>query len=158
MDPQFSTAAKMARALAMTGCRRGEIINLRMGEVDVQRSCIRLEDSKEGASTRAIGLPVVELLQPLLSDHEADFVFPGTEEGKPLVGFQKLWEKLVKDTPLESVTPHVLRHSFASVANDLGFTGSTIAALVDHEPLHSHRRHGARNGRRYSRQLHSGLA
>lgn len=42
------------------------------------------------------------------------------------------WEKLVKDTPLESVTPHVLRHSFASVANDLGFTESTIAALVGH--------------------------
>jgi len=131
-DPQFSTATKMVRALAMTGCRRGEIINLRMGEIDVQRSCIRLEDSKEGASTRAIGLPVVELLQPLLSDDEADFVFPGTEEGKPLVGFPKLWEKLVKDTPLESVTPHVLRHSFASVANDLGFTEPTIAALVGH--------------------------
>ena len=30
------------------------------------------------------------------------------------------------------MTPHVLRHSFASVANDLGFTEVTIAALVDH--------------------------
>jgi hypothetical protein len=30
------------------------------------------------------------------------------------------------------VTPHVLRHSFASVANDLGFTEVTIAALVGH--------------------------
>jgi hypothetical protein len=28
------------------------------------------------------------------------------------------------------VTPHVLRHSFASIANDLGFTEVTIAALV----------------------------
>jgi PAS domain S-box-containing protein len=30
------------------------------------------------------------------------------------------------------VTPHVLRHSFASVANDLGFTESTIAAMLGH--------------------------
>jgi Phage integrase family len=30
------------------------------------------------------------------------------------------------------ITPHVLRHSFASVANDLGFTEVTIAALVGH--------------------------
>jgi Phage integrase family len=30
------------------------------------------------------------------------------------------------------VTPHVLRHSFASIANDLGFTEVTIAALVGH--------------------------
>ena len=28
------------------------------------------------------------------------------------------------------MTPHVLRHSFASIANDLGFTEVTIAALV----------------------------
>lgn len=30
------------------------------------------------------------------------------------------------------ITPHVLRHSFASIANDLGFTEVTIAALVGH--------------------------
>ena len=33
---------------------------------------------------------------------------------------------------LSDVTPHVLRHSFASIANDLGFTEATIAALVGH--------------------------
>lgn len=32
----------------------------------------------------------------------------------------------------QPTTPHVLRHSFASVANDLGFTETTIAALVGH--------------------------
>jgi hypothetical protein len=31
-----------------------------------------------------------------------------------------------------SFTVHVLRHSFASIANDLGFTEVTIAALVGH--------------------------
>jgi hypothetical protein len=30
------------------------------------------------------------------------------------------------------VTPHVLRHSFTSIANDLGFPEVTIAALVGH--------------------------
>ncbi|MER9372026.1 hypothetical protein [Mesorhizobium sp. M0491] len=43
-DPQFSTVTKMVRTLALTGYRRGEIINLRMGEIDVERSCIRLEE------------------------------------------------------------------------------------------------------------------
>ena len=33
---------------------------------------------------------------------------------------------------LADVTPHVLRHSFASIANDLGFTEVTIAALLGH--------------------------
>jgi hypothetical protein len=35
-------------------------------------------------------------------------------------------------TPLSDVTPHALRHSFASVGNDLGFTEVTIAALAGH--------------------------
>ncbi|WP_411962240.1 tyrosine-type recombinase/integrase [Mesorhizobium sp. CA4] len=42
------------------------------------------------------------------------------------------WTKLLKDTDLADITPHVLRHSFASIGNDLGFTEATIAALVGH--------------------------
>jgi hypothetical protein len=33
-------------------------------------------------------------------------------------------------SPLNGVTAHVLRHSFASVANDLGYTEITIATLI----------------------------
>jgi integrase len=42
------------------------------------------------------------------------------------------WKRVVKRASLEGVTPHTLRHSFASVAGDLGFTESTIAALPGH--------------------------
>jgi integrase len=43
-----------------------------------------------------------------------------------------IWRHIFEDSPLSDVTPHVLRHSFASIANDLGFTEVTIAALVGH--------------------------
>ena len=33
---------------------------------------------------------------------------------------------------LEGITPHTLRHTFASVAGDLGFSELTIAALLGH--------------------------
>ena len=33
---------------------------------------------------------------------------------------------------LEAVTPHVLRHTFASIAAELGFTELTIAGLLGH--------------------------
>jgi integrase len=122
----------MARAIALTGCRRGEIINLDWREADTENSCLRLQDSKEGASIRPIGLPVVDLLLERKSSALAGPVFVGTIEGKPLVGFPKHWHKILAGTPLAGITPHVLRHSFASVANDLGFTESTIAALLGH--------------------------
>jgi len=131
-DPQFATAADIAKAIALTGCRRGEIMNLIWPEVDADNSCIRLQDSKEGASVRPIGLPALELFEARRPDFPAGPVFPGTVDCKPLIGFPKHWEKMFKGTPLATVTPHVMRHSFASVANDLGFTESTVAALLGH--------------------------
>ena len=131
-DDRFKSAVSIVRLLALTGCRRSEGVNLKRTEVDIESSCLRLDDSKEGASIRPVGLPAVDLLDNQQRDLDEVFVFPGTQEGKPLVGFPKYWRKLVKDTGLEGITPHVLRHSFASVANDLGFTEATIAALVGH--------------------------
>lgn len=131
-DDQLATAAAIARTIALTGCRRGEIINLIWPEVDADNSCLRLTDSKEGASVRPVGLPVADLLTARRPEHPAGPVFVGTLEGKPLVGFPKHWHKMVEGTPLAGITPHVLRHSYASVANDLGFTESTVAALLGH--------------------------
>jgi hypothetical protein len=39
---------------------------------------------------------------------------------------------LFKKSKLSDVTPHVLRHSFVSIANDLGYTEVKIAALMGH--------------------------
>ncbi len=118
--------------LAVTGCRRGEIINLRWSEIDIEGSCLRLIDSKEGASVRPIGLPVIEYLESKRSKRTGTFVFPGQGVDNAVGNFPQSWKKLLTDTPLWDVTPHVLRHSFASIATDLGFTEITIAALIGH--------------------------
>jgi integrase len=49
-------------------------------------------------------------------------------------GFKKLWKRIAKLGGLpREVTPHVLRHSFASLAADLGYSEPVIAALVGHQ-------------------------
>ncbi|WP_292189224.1 site-specific integrase [Mesorhizobium sp.] len=133
-DRQYETTAEMIRVIALTGCRRSEVIGLRYGEIDIEGSCLRLADSKEGASVRPIGLPALEYLEGRRSEEDSaeDYVFPGWEDGMPFGGFPRQWAKLLKDTDLADITPHVLRHSFASIGNDLGFTEATIAALVGH--------------------------
>ncbi len=50
------------RLLALTGCRLGEIVKLRWSEVDRAEPCLRLEDSKEGASVRPISKAVLLIL------------------------------------------------------------------------------------------------
>ncbi|MDU1669066.1 MAG: integrase family protein, partial [Bradyrhizobium sp.] len=61
-DEKYAITVDIIRQIALTGCRRSEIIGLRWSEVDTESSCFRLADSKEGASIRPIGLPVVEFM------------------------------------------------------------------------------------------------
>lgn len=131
-EERFTTTVDIIRLIALTGCRRSEIIHLRWAEVDIDNSCLRLADSKEGASVRPIGLPVVDILEARRKDQRAIHVFPAPDTHAAFGSFQLRWKQLFRDTPLSDVTPHVLRHSFASLANDLGFTEATIAALVGH--------------------------
>lgn len=131
-DGQYAMAAEMIRIIALTGCRRSEVIKLRWSEVDIEGSCLRLTDSKEGASVRPIGLPVLEYFEERRDEGTEDCVFPGWVDDTPFGSFPNHWGKILGKTELADITPHVLRHSFASIANDLGFTEATIAALVGH--------------------------
>jgi integrase len=131
-NEKYQTTVDIIRQIALTGCRRTEMITLRWIEADTDGSCLRLADSKEGASTRPIGLPVVEYLEDRRADATGTYVFPGYGDDNAFGSFPNQWEKIFQDTSLADITPHVLRHSFASIANDLGFTEVTIAALVGH--------------------------
>jgi len=131
-DEKYAMTVDIIRQIALTGCRRGEMIGLKWTEADTEASCLRLEDSKEGESIRPIGLPVVEYLEQRHAEDVGTYVFPGQGEDNAFGSFPNHWEQLFKDSALSDVTPHVLRHSFASIANDLGFTEVTIAALVGH--------------------------
>ena len=42
------------------------------------------------------------------------------------------WRRLMKRAGLQGVTPVTLRHSFASVADDLGFTRATVKTMLGH--------------------------
>jgi integrase len=130
-DEKYATAVDIIRQIALTGCRRSEMIRLKWTEADTEASCLRLED-REGDSIRPIGLPVVEYLERWRAGNVGTYVFPGGGEDNAFGSFPNHWKQLFEDSPLSDVTPHVLRHSFASIANDLGFTEVTIAALVGH--------------------------
>ncbi len=131
-DHTYATSADIIRLLALTGCRRSEIIGLLWDEVDFEQSCLRLSESKEGYSIRPVGLPVLEMLEERRPFADGDFVFAGLRNSPVFGAFPHQWDRIFKGSTLDGVTAHVLRHSFASLANDLGFTEITIAALVGH--------------------------
>jgi integrase len=124
-------AVEAVRLIALTGCRRGEIEKLRKSEVDLTGQALRLGDSKTGASVRAIGLAALDVLRNVMARSKDQFVFPAVRGAGNFQGIAKVW-RLIAGRRLLNATLHTLRHSFASVAEDLGFTLPTIGALLGH--------------------------
>ncbi len=130
-------AVKAFRLLALTGCRLNEIGHLKWSEVDIDGQALRLADSKTGASIRPIGSEAVSLLSEL--SRSSDHVFPALRVKKqPYGGLAKAWARILaraKDGDadrLAGLTPHSLRHAYASVGGDLGLSELTISALLGH--------------------------
>jgi integrase len=80
-EEKYTMIVDIIRQLALTGCRRSEVIGLKWAETDIEASCLRLEDSKEGESIRPIGLSVVEYLERLRTGDVGTYVFPGQSSG-----------------------------------------------------------------------------
>jgi integrase len=130
-----------ARFLALTGWRSGEALGLRWSEIDLARRTARLADTKTGLSIRPLSRAACDVLSKLpriwLASAEAggELVFPATRGGpEQLLHFKKFWPRIAKLGALPpDITPHVLRHAYASLAGDLGYSEPTIAALVGHK-------------------------
>lgn len=102
-------------------------------ELDKAGSCLRLDDSKEDASIRPVGSVVFDVLGRVSREGENPFVLPGPRSEKGhYTALDDALERLTERAGLEGVTSHTLRHSYASVAGDLGFTEITISALLGH--------------------------
>jgi integrase len=127
-------AVAAARFLAVTGWRSGEAMGLHRSEVDVTRRTAVLPDTKTGRSIRPLSHAACDGLTRL-PPTAADLVFPASRGGAAtLLNFKKFWPRIAELGGLPAdVTPHVLRHSFASLAADLGYSEPTIAALVGHQ-------------------------
>jgi integrase len=144
-------AIEAVRLLALTGCRASEITRLKRAECDLGGSYLRLSDTKTGASVRPLGKPALEALRAVLARSNGPYVFPalrgsippdGKGSQKPYRGLPKAWDRIrnaktpdgreLAEPSITSLTPHGLRHAFASVADDLGYTEATIGAMLGH--------------------------
>jgi integrase len=121
-------AIAAVRLIALTGCRRSEILNLKWSEVDLAKACLRLGDTKTGASVRPLPVAAQVILKRI--ERQGDYVFPGVTRGDKSYAsvFPKAWPRIVG----QAYTPHGLRHAYASAAHELGLSELTIKALLGH--------------------------
>jgi len=141
-------AVAAVRLLALTGARLGGIANLRHAEIDRRGQALRLVDTKEGASVRPLGVAALAVLDAL--PENSVYVLPSENKDRPYGGLPKAIVRIMsRRAELRGVTAHVLRHSFASVADELGYTEATVATMLG--------QHSGSVTRRYIHQLDRAL-
>jgi integrase len=118
--------------LAVTGCRSSEIKKLRWSEVDFERRCLRLGDSKTGRRTVYLNTTALKVLAGIKKVPGNPYVIVGARSGKHLIGLSRPWFRIRERAGLPDVRLHDLRHSFASVAAASGLSLPMIGKLLGH--------------------------
>lgn len=129
---EHPTGLAAIRLLLLTGFRRLEGLGLRRDWLDAEEAAVRFPDTKSGAQLRVMGRPAVELLLAQRRTAKSPFFFPADWGEGHFIGVVRVLDRVCALVGLADVTPHTLRHTFASVAGDLGFSELTIAALLGH--------------------------
>jgi integrase len=128
-------AITIIRLLIFTGARKSEIATLKWSEVDFDRKCLRLADSKTGAKVIPLGPPSIAILETLRNEKISLFVFPAEAGVNHFQGTEKVWKKVKMKTGFEKLRLHDLRHSFASFALSEGNTLPIIGKLLGHADI-----------------------
>ena len=128
-SPQVIAAFKL---LIFTGCRRGEILGLRWDEVDWERQCLHLTDSKTGPKVVHLNAPSLQILQDIERKEGSPWVIPGRGLQEHLVDVRGPWRRIRKKAGLEGLRLHDLRHSFASVGAAGGVPLQMVGSMLGH--------------------------
>ena len=127
-----SSAVNAIRLLALTGCRKAEILDLQWNYIDWEHSCLRLPDSKSGAKVVPLGAAPLEILSSLPRLAGNPYVLPSNKLDGHFVGLQKFWKRIRNEARLSGVRLHDLRHGFASVAVSGGDSLFLVGKVLGH--------------------------
>ena len=135
----------MLEVLFATGTRISELINLKLNQIDFDECIIRVLGKGKKDRIIPIGNTALEYLSLYINEYRpfilktrvSEYVFVnknGTKMSRQ--GFFKILKKLVASSGIEKeVSPHTLRHSFATYLLNNGADLRVIQELLGHENL-----------------------
>ena len=128
-------AADIIRLLLLTGCRRGEIVNLQWREVG--KDILELVDSKTGPRTVFLS-PKAKAIIERQPRSDSPWVFPSSvnrEKPRSVNALDRIWKLMRKQAEIEDARLHDLRHSVASQAVLNGVPLPVVARLLGHSQV-----------------------
>jgi integrase len=143
-DPQIANIFRLLLLLLLlTGARRGEVLAMEWGALDLDTGIW----TKAGSTTKQKTDHIVPLSAParqLLSEMQDEYVrlhpkkplpqnvFPGNGERGHIVEVKKAWRTITKAAGITGLRIHDLRHSYAAQLASSGASLPLIGALLGH--------------------------
>lgn len=124
------SAASAIKLILLTGCRVGEILQLKWDYLDLERGIATLPDSKTGKKTVFLNSHAITIIEEL--HRVGPFVFPGLDPQKHRVDLKKPWQIVREIAKMPKVRLHDLRHTFASIGAAEGMGLPIVAKLLGH--------------------------
>ncbi len=136
----------MLEVLYATGVRVSELVTLKLSSLNLELGLVRVLGKGEKVRLVPLGEPALNFLKLYLTEvrprlenkKSKDFVFLN-RLGSPMTR-QRFWQ-IIKDyankagIPLEKISPHVLRHSFATHLLEGGADLRSIQLLLGHSSI-----------------------
>ena len=120
------------RFLCLSGYRISEGEGLKREWLNVGEYYVQFPDTKTDGQARILSKAAGMLAQSQPAIGRNPHVFPGDGSRGQFTSTEAVLARLCRSAGLEKVTPHTLRHTFASVAGDLGYSLPVIKALLGH--------------------------
>lgn len=137
---------RMIALLLLTGMRRGEVLGLRWEDIDFDDKLIHVQQgvvytdnaplltipkTKKGYRSIPLDDRLVEHLKPIQG---TGYVIGGNE---PITksSLTKLLRRVNKTIDMHGATPHILRHTYATLLNNAGVNPKTIQYILGHADI-----------------------
>lgn len=134
----------MLELLYASGFRISELLNIKLGDIDFTNAVVRTFG--KGSKERVVPLPDVtldyinkylEIRKDILNKKESDYLFI-TKRGNKMdrtTFFKFIKNLLIKKNIHKDISPHTLRHSFATHLLEGGADLRSIQVLLGHENI-----------------------
>ncbi len=120
--------------LIYTGMRVGELLNLKVADVDLGNKVIYIRKSKTDAGVRTIPIPdkVLSLFTDNICYENEYFIFTKTFNQMSYMSFRYIFESILRKVGLQRHTIHDTRHTFATMLNNADANSTSIIKLIGH--------------------------
>lgn len=140
---------RYAALIFFTGMRRGEVLGLKWCDIDLQANEIHISrnvtyptshlpvvgTTKTKSGNRTVPI-IPALLDYIVPVGNPDCYIVSGEHEPPTHSWQrKAWERIDKAVDMRGATPHVLRHSFATLIEDTGADVKSLQSIIGHSDV-----------------------